>query len=189
MVELVLRDPRGKALELELDRVALLVTRLEPDAQRALHRDDDALHRETTLVVLVDLVRALDDRRVDERARVLVLVRLNHEDAPEDADLIRGEPNPARVLHQVRHPLDELLQILVERVHFLRLEPQDGVRVLTDLGERETAPGFYLRVELVGLDLAFLGHRFEFSQTLCGSTSTTAESCAARIALEAEPSR
>ena len=72
MVELVLGDPRRKALELERDRFALLVARLEPDAHRALDRDDDALHRETALVVLavlptIWLMRASDPHRGSHR--------------------------------------------------------------------------------------------------------------------------
>src|SRR5215203_504897 len=189
MVELVLGDPRRKAVELDRDRVALLVARLEANAHRALDRDDDALHRETALVVLAALLGALHDRGVDERAGLLLVLGLDHEDAAEHADLVRGQPHSPGVLHQARHALDELLEIVVEVLHLLGLEPEHRIWVLANLGQGETTFGFGLRIELVGLDLALLGHVFEFSQTLCGSTSTTAIRSAARIALEAEPSR
>jgi len=109
----------------------------------------------TDSLVLLALVRALDDGRVDERARLFLVVGLKNEDAPEHAHLVRGQPNPASVLHQPHHPLDELLEVLVERLDLLRFEAKDRIRVLPDLREREPAPRFCLRVELVGLDLAF----------------------------------
>ena len=150
MVELVLRDPRGQPFELETSRVPLLVARLDADADRALDRHHDALHRQAALVVLVQLVGTLDDHRVDERPRLLLLLGLEHEHAAQDPDLVRREPDPARVLHEPDHPLDELREVAVEVLDLLGVEAEHRIRVLADLREREPpSRASRLRVELV----------------------------------------
>ena len=124
---------------------------------RALDRHHDPLHREAALVVLVQLVGTLDDQRVDERPWLLLLVGLDHEQAPQDADLVRRQPDPARVLHEADHSLDELREVAVERIDLLRLEAEHRIRVLADLRERQPPHRLDLRVELlVGLDLVEL---------------------------------
>ena len=98
---------------------------------------------------------------------------LEDEEALEDADLCRGQPDAARVVHQLPHLLGEPRQVVVELLHLPRAHPQDGVRVLADLGERDTAACALLRVELALVDLlapfrcrhAALGHARESSQS------------------------
>ena len=94
-------------------------------------------------------------------------------------------------MHQVRHLLGEAGEVVVEQLDLARAHPQDRVRVLADLGEREPAARAILRVELPLVDLvaAFrrgrnlaVGHARECSQTVWGSTSTTAFTPARRIA-------
>ena len=52
--------------------------------------------------------------RVDDRARLVLLVRLEDEQPLEHADLRRREPDAARVVHELRHPLSERCQVVVE---------------------------------------------------------------------------
>ena len=92
-------------VELEPQRLAVEVAPLERDRDRALDRHEHALEREAALVGDLGLVRALGDLGIDDRGRVLVASRLEDEEPLEDADLGRREPDAARVVHQVRHPL------------------------------------------------------------------------------------
>ena len=115
----------------------------------------------------------------------------NDEQPLQHADLRRRQPDAACVVHQVRHLLGEAGEVVVEQLDLARAHPQDRVRVLADLGEREPAARAILRVELPLVDLvaAFrrgrnlaVGHARECSQTVWGSTSTTALTPARRIA-------
>ena len=63
----------------------------------------DGPERETPLFVDLDCLAALGDRRVDDDA-VLALV-VEHEQAAEDADLRRREPDAGGVVHERDHPL------------------------------------------------------------------------------------
>src|SRR5262249_53873163 len=84
------------------------------------------------------------------------VARLEHEEPLEDPHLRGGEPDAVRVVHQDRHPLDEPLQLVVERLDRLRGHTQRRVGELADLGEREAAPRLLLAVELlVDADLSF----------------------------------
>ena len=56
-------------------------------------------------------------------------------------------------MHQVRHLLGEPRQVVVELLDLARPHPQDRVRVLADLREREAATRALLRVELPLVDL------------------------------------
>ena len=149
---------------------------------RALDRHEHALEREAALVGGLRRARALRDLGIDDRRHVLVVGELEDEQALEHADLRRREPDAARVVHQVRHLLGEPRQVVVELLDLARPHPQDGVRVLADLRERDAAARVVLRVELPLVDLvsalgcgtdAALRHARECSQSDCGSTSTT----------------
>ena len=74
---------------------------------------------------------------------------MEDEDALEDADLRRREPEPVRVLQQLLHSLHQPAQVPVEVLDLVRPHPQSGVGVLADLGERDQAPRFRLGVQLV----------------------------------------
>ncbi len=107
-----------------------------------------------------DLVGALDDPRIDERAH-LVLVLLEDEDAAEGSDLVAREANAVRVLHQPFHAVDQPAEVVVEALDLARLHPQHGVAVLADLRERGEANRLFLRIALLLFldDLAdFFGH-------------------------------
>jgi hypothetical protein len=80
VVELVLSDPRRELLELELDGVPLLVARLDAHPHGPLDAHHDALHGQAALVIRLGLLGAVDDHRVDDRARLLVLGLLDDED-------------------------------------------------------------------------------------------------------------
>ena len=105
-----------------------------------------------------------DEAWVDERAHRLLVVRLVDEHAAENADLGSGEADAPRLLHQPRHPLDEIGDGLVDLVHLARPNPQRRVGILADLRERGSTPGFPLGVELLAANLAFnLTHEGEKS--------------------------
>src|SRR5205085_721284 len=161
VVELVLGHPSRELLELEPYRPAALVAPLDRHADTPLDRHEHALEGEAALVVRLGLLASLDDRRVHERRGRLFLVALEDEDPPQDADLRRGDADTSRILHQVPHPRDERLEVVVEALDLARLHPQDRVGVLADLGKRETAPCLLLGVVLLLLvcpDLACFGH-------------------------------
>ena len=109
----------------------------------------------------------------------------------EHADLRRREPDAARVVHQVRHLLGQAREVVVELLHLAGAHPQHRVRVLADLRERDASARAILRVELPLVDLVpalwcrrdtAVRHARECSQTVWGSTSTTALTPARRIA-------
>jgi len=86
MVELVLDDARTVGVELIANALAVRILALEHDGRRALDRHPNALQREAALVLDEGLLAALDDHRVDDRARA-VLVGLEHEQASKNTDL------------------------------------------------------------------------------------------------------
>ena len=160
MVELVLRRARGIPLEVVADVVAVEVLPLEPDRDRALDGREDALERQAALVVGLDLVAGDGDDRIDD-GRVLFLGAGAEDEEPlDDADLCRGKPDADRVDHQRRHPLGEPPEIVVEGLDRLRLHPQDRVRVLPDLRQRQPPPRIALGLQLFVADLFVdVGHR------------------------------
>ena len=84
------------------------------------------------------LVRALDDHRVDDHARPVV-VGLEDEQAAEHADLSRGQAYALRLLHERRHPVDEPAEVVVELHDLVGDESERRIAVLPDLPEREAA--------------------------------------------------
>jgi hypothetical protein len=158
----MLRRSRGKPFEVVGDVPTGLVLAFEPHAERALDRGEDALQRETALIVRLDLLAALNDHRIDDGGRSVVLAAVEDKDALQDPHLIRGEADSARVFHQGRHPLDESPEIVVELLHRPCDHPQRGVGVLADLCQRETPPYFLFGIELLladlTLDLCHSGH-------------------------------
>ncbi len=86
---------------------------------------------------------------IDEDAILAVF----HEDehAPQHPDLRGSEPDTVRLVHQGGHPLDETLEVLVERLDLTRPHAQDGVAVLPDPREGDEAARFPLEVALVHL--------------------------------------
>ena len=82
--------------------------------ERALDRHEHSLEREAALVGDLGLLRQVGDLGIDDRGHVLVAGRLEHEQPLEDADLGRGEPDAARVVHQVRHPVGQPREVVVE---------------------------------------------------------------------------
>src|SRR5581483_647632 len=185
VVGLVLDAARRVAVEVEAHVLAVLVEARDHDVQRALNRDGDPLDREAALVGDLGLVAPLDDLGVRERVDLLVVLRLEDEDAAEDADLRGREADPVRVAHQQLHPVDEALQLVVELLDGARLHAERGVRILADLRERDAAASLALRVELLVADLALdlhfvvLGH----------AVGTLARHGSARAAGDHEPGR
>ncbi len=153
MVGLVLRDAGVRLLELVADVRPVLVLAGDHDRDRALDRQEHALDREAPLVLDRRLLAALDDLRVCERDG-LVLGNLEDEQALQDPDLGRGEPDAAGVDHELLHPVDEPPEIVVELLDRARGHLQRRIRVLADLREREPSPRLLLGVELLFLDLS-----------------------------------
>jgi len=157
MVELVLCRPGIRPFEVVDDAFAALVLPFEPDAHGTLDRREHALERQATLVVDLDVVASTPDHWVDDRMNPAV-AGCEHEQTAKDPDLRRGEANADCVLHQRRHPHDQLLQVVVELLHRMRLHPQHRIGVLTDLRKRQPTAGFAL-----GLDSFLLEPLFGFA--------------------------
>ena len=67
----------------------------------------------------------------------LLLARLHDEHPLEHADLVGGEADAVRVLHQRLHPLDEPGELVVEALDLAGAHAQHGIAVLADLGQRD----------------------------------------------------
>ena len=110
----------------------------------------------------------------------IVVRGLVDEDAPQDADLRRRQPDAASLLHQPRHALDELRDGIAQVFDLVCAHPQRRVRILADLHQRSPTPRFPLGVELFAPNLAFdLTHEGEKSKARALPLGRF-ESCAAR---------
>ena len=138
VVELVLDDAGGHALELEVDGVPRGVEAVERHLDRALDRHPDRPEREAALLVDLGLLAPNREHRIDDDA-ILVLVAEDEEPA-QDADLGRGETDALGVVHDADHPLRQPRELLVERLDLVGAHPQHRVAVLADLRERDLAP-------------------------------------------------
>ena len=58
---------------------------------------------------------------------------MEDEEAPEDADLCRGEPDALGVVHETDHALGHADELLVEALDLVRAHPQHRVAVLAHL--------------------------------------------------------
>ena len=139
------RDAGGSSSSFE--RLALRVDALDRHRRRALDRHQHLAERETALVVDLALLRALRDPRIDQHA--ILAVRREDEDAAEDADLRRRQPDPVRLVHERRHALDQALEVVVEGLDLAGLHPQRRVAVLADAREREEPARLALEILLV----------------------------------------
>src|SRR6266511_3928848 len=162
MVELVLHDARGRSFEVVRDLVPVRIAPFDPHRGVPLDGHRHPLNGKAAFIVDLGFVAAPDDLRVDEHGH-FVLIPGKDEHAAEHSDLGGGEPDAVRILHQLAQARGEPLEVVVEVLHRRRLHPEDGVRVLADLGERELAPGLALGLEL-GIELFvpafsfYLGH-------------------------------
>ena len=156
MVELVLGRSGGEALELERDGLASCVLRRHRHRGRPLDRHQKALEGETALLVRLQLVAVRGDLRIDERQRLAVLTRAYDEDAAEHADLRRREARPVGALHDRLQTLNELVELVVERLDLPRPHAQHRVRVLANLCERDQLPSLSLGIQPFFLCLAVL---------------------------------
>ena len=107
MVELVLDDARGQPFELEANVLAasVLGLRARPGRRARPARARPGGRGSPPRRSQVSSPRSTS--RGFTTAAGLVLVGLEDEEPPEHADLGRREPDPVRVVHQRRHPLDE----------------------------------------------------------------------------------
>ncbi len=119
------------ALELERHRRPVGVLRLELHLRGALDGDAHRPEREAALRVGLRVVSERRDDRVHEQA-VLAVERAD-EEAAEDPDLGRREPDALGVVHEGDHPLAHLVELVVELTDLVGAHPQDGVAVLADL--------------------------------------------------------
>ena len=65
---------------------------------------------------------------------------MEDEQAAQDPDLRRGQPDAVGVVHERRHPLGEPGELLVEVLDLVGAHAQHRIAVLADLRERELAP-------------------------------------------------
>src|SRR5476651_2531025 len=68
-----------------------------------------------------------------------ISLELEHEHSLQDPELRRCEPDALSVLHQMEHPLDKRVEVVVELGDLLRLQTEGVIRVLADLRKREAA--------------------------------------------------
>src|SRR4029079_19370941 len=125
------------SLGLDLDRLAGLVHRAHVDPFRAHHVVPDAGDREAALLALL-LALAEDDHRVHERVRRprrVLLRHVDHEDALEHADLVRGETDAVVGLHRLAHVGREVGERRVELGDLLRAGLQHGIPVVADASQ------------------------------------------------------
>ena len=130
----MLHGPGTEPFELEADLPPGRVEAYERDLDGPLDRHADPLQREAALLVGLLLVRRVDDPRVHNRLRALVLA-LEDEHPLQDPDLGRCQADALRVGHHVDHPLGELCQVVIERRDLLRPHAERDVRVLANLAE------------------------------------------------------
>src|SRR5262249_40990029 len=151
VVELVLDDPGVEILQLDPDRRAPEILRLQRQLRRPLDRDEHALEREAPLVRALAAVARRGHDRIDEGdgLGVLVLAEPTDEHAPDDADLGRRQADAVRIGHQHVHTLGQPAEVVVEHVDLCGLHPQRRVGVLADLREGEATPRFLLRISLL----------------------------------------
>jgi hypothetical protein len=163
MIELMLDHACLEPRRFDPERLADRADSLDGESGRALDRHDDGggSEREAALVGAFALVIGRDDSRIDEHVGRSVLRRLVDEHALEDPDLRCREADAARLAHQVSHPVDELLQNLVELGHLLGGHSKDWIGVLANLRQGDTPTRVALWIELLvanlTLDLAHAG--------------------------------
>ncbi len=103
-----------------VDRLSLRVQALVADAPMARYRAAQPRHRQAALPALFHLVVQRGDPRVQQDGRRhgrgvrIALAALETEDhqLQVDADLRRGQPYPADVMHGFEHVVDQPLQLL-----------------------------------------------------------------------------
>ena len=108
VVELVLHDARAEPLELEAHVVRRRVLALERDLIDRSTGTRTPCEREAALLVGLRLVGRLDEPRVDDRLRGLVLVGLEDEERRSTPTCVAARPTPWASCISVDHPLDEL---------------------------------------------------------------------------------
>lgn len=159
MVELVLHNSSAQVFELEPKVGASGVLPFDLDSQGALHRNPHPLHRQAALFSGLDFVAPTHDSGIDQHLGLRIGVQPEDEQPANDAHLRCGEADAVRVDHQRRHPPNEVLQVLVEAFDLPCRHAQRRVRILPDLGKRETPSGFRLGIELLVAYLSvLLGH-------------------------------
>ena len=132
----------SRLLGVDVHGLAVLVLALDGDAHVALHGNAQRAEREAAFLLAGHLVRALDDDGIDERARLGILaIGPVHEQPPQQADLIAGEADAVRVVHETGHARDERAQIVGELAHGSRRRAQDRLGVLPDLAARDHLAG------------------------------------------------
>ena len=59
---------------------------------------------------------------------------------------VAARPAPSGIVHQLGHPLDELVEVVVEGLDLVRPHAKHGIGVLADLRERDEPPGIALGI-------------------------------------------
>ena len=123
------------------------VLRADPDVGRALDVDVDAGQAQAALLHRLLFAAGPLEDRVDEGVDRAVVLDAVDEDAVQDADLGRGQPDPERVVHERAHPRDLLAQAIVEDLDGARLRLQHRIAEHAHVRERGIAPRGDLRIE------------------------------------------
>ena len=148
MIELVLDDPGAKSLGLDLQLVAASVLCAHAHAQRPLDIDVHAGQAEAALFGHLQLLARPLQRRIHERDERIVRISAVDEHSVQDPELRGGEPDSKRVVHELAHAIDLLLQHGVEALDGQRAGAQRGVAELAHFAQRRVAARASLGIEL-----------------------------------------
>ncbi len=134
MIELVLHDPCRDPVELQLERIPIDVDAFERYRYGPFDRNPDLTERKASFVVDVGLGVRLGDSRIGDGP--VLTVEGADDESPNDANLVCGKPDAVGLVHEARHPIGKLPELLVERLDLPCAHPQRRIAVLPDLAKR-----------------------------------------------------
>ena len=133
--------PAEQFVGFQVDLVALEVERLDPDLPRPADLGVQAREAEAPLLVL-DRRVPLDDLGVDEDLLLVLLLgvgrQVQDEEPVRQGDLIGGQADPLRGVHQVEHGPHRGAQVVVDPLDGARLIPKGGMGIRHDPGHENS---------------------------------------------------
>ena len=156
MVHLVLDDPRGEPLGLDLSLLPGLLLRAHSHAGEALHLDVDPGQAQAPLFAGLGLLARPLQHGIDQSRHRIFRIGTVHEHPVQDPELGGGKAHPEGVVHELGHHLDLALQRGVEPIDGHGARPQRGVAELAHVAQRGLAAGARLGVEFLDRRRALL---------------------------------
>jgi hypothetical protein len=136
VIHLMLNGSRMQAIGIDFDQLALKVIRLHPDPLGPVNLP---VHIRQAQAAFLSLITGmpLDNLRIDKDLLVLRLSRICHQIQNEESewqpDLIRRQPNPSGCIHQLKHPTNRILEVLIQTLQRLADRSENRVRVLDNV--------------------------------------------------------